>query len=521
MLCKIEVVSGGESRILSAERGCVLGEALAKNGIYYDAPCGGNGKCGKCAAAVSGALSAPEAEELRALGGREGLRLLCRARVEGDCRVALPEGGSMRIGIDGRSAGFATERWSASELGAAVDIGTTTVVCYLYELGSGRLVGTAGELNRQRAFGADVISRIDRCIKSPDGLAEQCALIRGQIRRMLGTLAPNPEKIGALAVAGNTTMEHLFAGLDPSGLGKLPFTPQSLFGEEHKCNFARELGISPEAEIFLLPAVSGYVGGDITASTMVAGLGGGKETAVMLDVGTNGEMSLAHGGRIFCCATAAGPAFEGADISCGMGGEPGAIDTVSLEGGRLRCSVIGGGTARGVCGSGLIDALACMLELGAVDETGRLLYADEAEDAAAEYIGEDGGGDPVFKLADGICLTGKDVRRLQLAKAAIAAGIATLLDCAGICEANVEKLYVAGGFGNHINPRSAGRIGLYPRGLTDKSVSIGNAAGSGASAVLLSRSARREITLLRDRMEYIELSKDKRFMEHYVEEMMF
>ena len=293
---------------------------------------------------------------------------------------------------------------------------------------------------------------------------------------------------------------------------------------------AESLGAADGADIWILPAVSGYFGGDAVAAAYAAGLNRTPDPTLMLDIGTNGEMALAASGRILCCAAAAGPAFEGANITCGMSGTTGAVCRVSLDAaGTLSYGVIGGGEARGICGSGLIDLLAALLELGAVDETGRLLPPEETPAAAKPYIrmyiynNPDGTvrSEPACFLTEDVFLTGRDVRALQLAKAAIAAGIATMLDEAGIAAEDVAALVIAGGFGNTIQPVSAGRIGLIPPCLTEKTVFIGNGALTGASAALCSESARTEIDHLSRRMTNVELSTDPRFMEHYIENMSF
>lgn len=526
MSCKVRVITAAGEMVLSGTAGETVHELLTESGVFIDAPCGGHGKCGKCLVFAAGELSPESDAEMRLLAGRRG-RLACMTKILGDCEITVPGGDeTMAVSVDGASIDFPFMPWGrVPGFGAAIDIGTTTVVCYLYDLMTGARLGTAGGLNLQRSFGADVISRISHCIKEPNGREELTGLILDQLKSMLKALA---EKAGgkstditALAVAGNTTMCHLFAALSPKKLAAIPFTPESLFGESFIPDLSSELSISPDSEVFILPAVSGFVGGDITGAALAAGLDRGQETALLIDIGTNGEMVLASENRLLCCATAAGPAFEGADICCGMGGANGAIGKVWLSDGGISFDVIGNTAPKGICGSGLVDALALMLDIGAVDETGRLLPQDEACEAAIPYLFETSGGETAFRITDNVHITGKDIRKLQLAKAAVAAGVRTLLDEAGLSFEQVERMYIAGGFGNHIDAVAAGKIGLYPKELTDKCVSIGNAAGMGAAAVLCSATARRAITALRDRMKYVELSTDPRFMNHYVEQMMF
>jgi uncharacterized 2Fe-2S/4Fe-4S cluster protein (DUF4445 family) len=526
MSCKVRVFTANGEITLDAEIGKSVHEILTDAGIFIDAPCGGRAECGKCVVLASGALSKENELELELLSGRQG-RLACIARVLGDCDITLPGGAEgVSVSTEGVATEFTFEPWGrVPGLGAAIDIGTTTVVCYLYDLRTGARLGTAGELNLQRSFGADVISRIAHCIKKPDGREELTGVILKQIRDMLKRLAEkagaSSTDITALCVAANTTMAHLFAGLSPEGLAAVPFVPESLFGEGFAPDLCRELGIAPGAEVFILPAVSGFVGGDITGAALAAGLGQNRQNALLLDIGTNGEIVLEYGGGMLCCATAAGPAFEGAGIFCGMGGAAGAISSVYLSGGEIAYKVIGDTAPKGICGSGLVDALCLMLAVGALDETGRLLRPGEAGDAAKPYLTETDSGEAAFKITGNIYITGRDVRALQLAKAAIAAGVHTLLDEAGLKVEDVQKMYIAGGFGGHIDSASAAEIGLYPKQLAGRCVSVGNAAGMGAAAVLCSAEARRAVSALRDKMRYIELSSDKRFMAHYVEQMMF
>ena len=509
----------GEPILCRTPVGQTLMAVLAAQGLAVDAPCGGNGRCGKCRVRAEGALSPRSTEEARLPAGE---RLACLAKVEGDCAVWVRATEDMRVETDG-----ALGTWpltAKNGLGAAIDIGTTTVVVYLYDLTTGERLATVGAENRQRAFGADVISRITYTMNDPDGLSCLCQTIRDQLIDLLtGTLTQsgrNWAELTEVCVAGNTVMAHLFANLSPSGLAKLPFTPATLFAS----NFAADptwLNLPNAAKLTVLPAVSAFVGGDITAASVAIGLGDATEPTILLDVGTNGEMALSADGRILCCATAAGPAFEGADIECGMSGTVGAIDTVAWGEDGLAFTVIGSQGAKGICGSGLIDLLAVLLELGAVDETGRLLPPDEAPECAFPYLRETDEGDVFFALTDTVYVTERDVRRLQLAKAAIAGGIATLLDEANLKAEAVVTVAIAGGFGAHLRPESAVKIGIYPRVWRDRAQSVGNAAGMGASAALLSGEAYKSAYALAETMQTIELSADPRFTEYYVEHMMF
>ncbi len=503
----LRVLWKGSEHIIHAELGETILAALQRGGITApDAPCGGNGKCKKCLVSV---------DDL-------GEVLACQTIVTGEHTVTIPEEhvGAV-IATDGVSVDFPLS--PADGLGAAVDIGSTTVVIHLYDRTNGVLLGTCSGVNRQRAFGADVISRIQYTIDRPDGLEHLTTAIRDQLREGMQQLCTQAgrkmEELTYVTIAGNTVMEHLYASLSPASIAVAPFTPLSLFGEDYK---GADFGLPEGARVYLAPAEAGYVGGDITAGILASGVYRAQKTVLFLDVGTNGEMALGSASEGFlCCATAAGPAFEGAAISQGMSAQDGAISRVELVDGALQVSVLGETQAEGICGSGLVDALAVMLQLGAVDETGRLLSPDEAPEAARPYLVE--GEDEVvsFRLTDQVAVNEKDVRQLQLAKAAIAAGIQTLLEECGKSEDDVEALYLAGGFGNYIRRESAAAIGLIPPSMLERIVGVGNSAGQGAVAVLLSEQARGELDQLPEKCRYVELSGHQGFSDNYIECMMF
>ncbi|BDF71238.1 hypothetical protein CE91St41_15350 [Oscillospiraceae bacterium] len=521
----ITVLRGDELRSIPAQPGEALLSALQRAGLHEpEAPCGGNGTCGKCLVEAWGALEPPSPAEARLLPPGGGRRLACRARVAGDCSVRLSAVEGARVALDGGPLPYPPDP-GREGLGAAIDVGTTTVACSLYDLGTGERLGALGELNAQRAFGADVISRIARCTGSPDGLALLTAAIREQLAGALARLCREAgrrtEEIQCIAAAGNTVMEHLLAGLSPASIAAAPFTPLSRFG----CSLpAADLGLpaAAGAQVYLAPAVAGYVGGDITAGLLASGACRAQRPVLFLDVGTNGEMAVGGRDGFLCCATAAGPAFEGAEISCGMSGTAGAVSRVWPEGETLRYTVIGGGAAAGICGSGLVDLLAVLLEWGAVDETGRLLPPGEAPAALRPYLEPSEDGGCAFRLfPSGPLLTAGDVRKLQLAKAAVAAGVRTLLDEAGLRAEEISALCLAGGFGGALHRESAAAIGLLPPALLPRTVCVGNSAAAGAAAVLLSGAARRELEALRARCHYLELSTCPAFSEHYIDCMSF
>jgi uncharacterized 2Fe-2S/4Fe-4S cluster protein (DUF4445 family) len=408
-------------------------------------------------------------------------------------------------------------------LGVAVDIGTTTVVCYFFDLARGTFLGIKSGINAQRSYGADVISRISTCIDDKDGLIILKNSIINQLNQMIDEFCAlnnfSSQNIFEITLAGNTTMLHIAAGISPANIANAPFIAATLFGDDYSIN---DIGfnINPDAFIRFLPCVASYVGADITAGMLCADLNKVKNPNLYIDIGTNGEIALALSNEIICCSAAAGPAFEGANIKFGVGGIAGAISSAEIENGELKYETIENKHAIGICGSGLIDLVAVLVNEGIIDETGRIVDEDETESPLVDRIFEVNNGQ-AFRVTDEIYLTGQDIREVQLAKAAIGAGIATLIHQASLTEKDIEKVFLAGGFGNHINPKSATQIGLLPKSLLPKIEAIGNAAGMGASMALLSDKSQIEIKKISEKCKYIELSGDKFFQDEYIEQMMF
>ncbi|MBR5868006.1 MAG: DUF4445 domain-containing protein [Clostridia bacterium] len=494
--------------------GITILDALSSLGIFHDAPCGGMGKCKKCTVSALGALSPVSTAEADL---PNGMRLACVARIEGDVTLTLSDELAAEIETGGLTRMLPPDRGDGYAI--ACDIGTTTVVCHLERLSDGSRLASLGELNRQRPYGADVISRISASLKEESFVAQHRAIVEEIEEMSLSLLRKHnlsPGDCRLVTIAGNTTMELLFAGVSPAPLAELPFTSPTLFGYDIPSPFTT---LSPE-RVFLFPCAESFVGGDITAAVLAAGFFCKDTPSLLLDIGTNGEMALGNKDRLTCAAAAAGPAFEGADISCGMSSLTGAIDTVSFNG-KLHFTTIGNAPAIGICGSGLIDALAVLLEMGAVDESGRLLPPDECEAEAEPYITEEDDGVVFHFYPSDVVITAGDIRKLQLATAAIRAGLETLLDDAGFSAADLDQLYIAGGFGSHIRLSSAVRIGMVPKDLFDKCIFMGNGAGEGASMVARSSHAEVETQSIHKKFEYLDLSTSPVWQDLYIEYMMF
>lgn len=418
-------------------------------------------------------------------------------------------------------------------LAAAVDIGTTTLATYLLDLNAGRAIAVAAGANPQSGYGADVISRISAIAENPANLPEMQRLVVGAINDLLAEAAAGASvalsAVYELVVAGNPCMLHLVAGVNPRHLAGSPYVP--VFSEMLELD-AAELGLklNPAARVCLLPGIGGYVGADIVADILATGLHRLAGTRLLIDVGTNGEMVLARDGRLITCATAAGPAFEGAHIACGMRAADGAIEHVSVEG-RFDLTVIGAhvkpGTPvvpAGLCGSGLLDAIAAMVRAGVVDASGRMQPAGSLPDAVGSRLFARNGS-TAFRLAGPpdrpIFVSQHDVRQVQMAKGAIGSGISILLGEFGLTHADLDEVLLAGAFGSYLFPESALITGLLPPVPLERVRAVGNTAGDGARLAALSAAARAEAVDIARTAGYIELSARKDFQDIFLKAIAF
>jgi uncharacterized 2Fe-2S/4Fe-4S cluster protein (DUF4445 family) len=486
-------------------------------------------------------LNAPTLEDqqsvlrrMRAAAGMDDLRVACEHLSV--AAAALEAGAELDTIIDtGEPALVAIERAPDRTeagmrlLGVAFDIGTTTVAGYLVDLGSHDVLASCSEANAQGDYGADVITRITAYgAGAPlhEAICEQLASLTRQLARDADVRS---EEIATAAIVGNTTMLHLLLDLDPSSMSRAPFMPVLTEGVTVPASDVC-LPLHPKATLRIPPGVSAYVGTDIVADLLSSGMDRHPGVSLLVDIGTNGEIVCGGEDGLVACSTAAGPAFEGATIRHGSGGVAGAINHVRREGATLVIETIGGVAPKSICGTGLMDAVAVLLADGVVDETGRF-DADAATGEAAELYRErivEVDGEPALVLADGesahgepIVLTQGDVRQVQLAKGAIAAGIRVLLDEAGVEPSDLQAIYLAGGFGTYVRPLAALRVGLLPDVEPERVVAVGNAAGAGAARVLVDRASGEEAQTIVDSCRYIELSGSAAFQTFYMEEMMF
>ncbi len=423
---------------------------------------------------------------------------------------------------------------TAHAFGLAVDIGSTTLVGTLIDLMSGRDLAVAARINPQTSFGDDVLSRIRKCREEAEGLPilrnAVLTAINGIVDDLCERTGTDSARIYESAFAGNTTMQQIFCGLDPSSLGELPFVPVSTMPLRFRAADL-DLAIHPEAQVFVFPQIGGFVGGDTVSGIIATRLDRLAKAALFVDIGTNGEIALSRDGRLIATSVAAGPAFEGARIVNGMRAAAGAIENVAI-GDTVQLHVIGETKAAGICGTGLIDAVAELLRHGIVDSTGRIVDPDEAPAALPPSIRARifrDRGENHFVLAEPdqsatgapLLLYQKDIRELQLANGAIRAGIRLLLKQENMTEADLEIVLLAGAFGNYIRKENALRIGMLPAVAPDRIRFVGNAASFGAKRALLAEAEKENAAAVVRKTRHIDLSRNPEFMNEFSMAMLF
>jgi uncharacterized 2Fe-2S/4Fe-4S cluster protein (DUF4445 family) len=419
--------------------------------------------------------------------------------------------------------------------GVAYDLGTTTVVATLLDLNTGTPLAVRSMLNKQQPFGADVISRISATMLDPLALDRLRSLAQATLSELTNEVCEdagiNPLHVYEVALAGNATMTQLVLGINPEPIGVAPFI---MVSADYPDVEASELGISihPGAKAVILPSLGAYVGGDIVAGALASGMDRDKRLRLFIDVGTNCEIILGNGEKILATAAPAGPAFEAASIRCGVRAASGAIETIKVEDGDLVIGTIEDAPPIGICGSGLVDACACLVQVGLLDHSGRFatdeVAASVAPKLAPRLLQKE--GERIFVLTwngevgdlnDCVYLTQRDVRELQFAKAAIATGWALLLEEFGVEPSEIQQVLLAGSFGSYLSPASAIKIGLVPKLSVLRIVSAGNVAGEGAKMTLLSAQERHGANALLQEIEYVELSDRADFNDKFVERLAF
>ena len=562
-----------EQKQIEVPDGTTILEAEIQAELCPDAPCGGQGKCGKCLVKVNGeivkACQTPVQGEMkvdtlissqkhailteglnRPVAFKPGLfihpvklekaiagdnrsdweRLVTEVRKTSGLKMAHVEPnlklaaslfdkrkeGEDWFAIHTRDSILELKKEKPKAYMTAFDIGTTTVVGYLMDAENGTVCAIESMMNPQAQYGADVIMRANYALEH--GVEALSSCIQTAIDELLHKLAKKkkiqPEEIYQVSIVGNTCMHHLFLGISPGSLVHAPYNPA--FSERLTLK-AKEYGlhIHPQAQLLMLPDIAGYVGADTCGCLLALRQDLKDEISLMIDIGTNGEMVLGNKEKMAACSTAAGPAFEGAKIECGMRGAAGAVDHVAYEDGSWTYTTVDHQPAIGLCGSGLIDLVAQLYKAGLIDEMGHLESGQENDSIFVLVPPEKAGNEK------GVYLTQKDVREVQLAKAAIAAGIQLLMKELGITEKEIQKIYIAGAFGNYMNPASACAIGLLPPELEHLVEPVGNAAGEGAKIALLNTDELEATDRLVKSIRFLELAASAEFQDTFVDELAF
>lgn len=482
------------------KRGTPLQDVLFPFGVEF--PCGGNAVCESCKVKVISGSLAMTLEQENILSRKEaeqGWRLACRCKAEGDITLEIAQWEAQILGDESRF-----EFKPREGFGIAIDLGTTTLAAQLLDLKSGNVLAVETGLNAQGRHGADVMSRISYAV-TEQGQPELESLIRRQLGEMITSLlrpaGVKGNEVIDVTIVGNTVMHHLFSGLDVGPLSMYPFDSQHLDQQRFSASQLGWTDISMAAVSFL-PAMGSFVGSDILAGILATNIHKSEDLVGLIDLGTNGEIVIGNKDKLLYCSTAAGPAFEGSCISMGMRATTGAISQVSLEKGLLQCRVLGNVPARGICGSGLVDSIAAGLATRGILEDGRI-------------VNENG----IFEVSPPVVLTQADIRELQVAKAAIAAGVKILTKNLGASLDDLTRIYLAGAFGNYIDRANASRIGLLPV-PAERITPTGNSALLGAKLALFDRTLD-SLAAIRDISTHVSLNLDKRFQDVFIEEMMF
>ncbi|MFA5424062.1 MAG: ASKHA domain-containing protein [Phycisphaerae bacterium] len=508
-----------DGKRVSIHAGASLLEAANFAGIILNSSCGGKGTCKKCTVLIE-----PDKKQV----------LACRYIIDCDLTVTVPAASKLyeqkilQHGIDRPVKPTYVKTGTETALGLAVDIGTTTVVAKLIDLITGRLLVAEADFNPQSIHGDDVVSRISYA-QSDENLSELQQLIVGCINnlidRLCKTTGSDRNDIFQMTAVGNTTMTHILLHLPVVQLGQAPYKAHLL----DACDItAKELNvkINPGANIRVVENIAGFVGSDTVAAALAVDINLAEKLTLLVDIGTNGELVSGDRNNLYAVSCAAGPALEGARISQGSRAAEGAIESVFINDKDIDVDVIGSKPPTTICGSGIIDAVAVMLDLGVLDSTGRIIKKSDLPPSISKRIITKN-NQPAFVIAftnDGqpaVVLTQQDVREVQLAKAAIAAGVKLLLKKLNITENDIDRILLAGAFGNYIKRASAIRIGLLPNIPEDKIQFVGNAASVGATMILLNTTSRELAGHLARKIQYLEIAHEKEFMNIYTGCMTF
>lgn len=534
-ICKLTFQSQGI--VVKVPIGTTIMEAINENNFQIDAFCNGKGECGKCLIKLKGNVNEPTEYELRLLESKieDGYRLACRTKVLGDVEVIFNEKSELNSLRDGKTRIYVfdppcvdTTNFNSKAYGLAVDIGTTSLVISLNDLlNMGIEIDTISTLNPQTRYGGDVITRINYAHESQDNLKKLNQLVIRGINDLIDQICKRnyliEDDIVHIVFAGNTVMLHLLAGIDPISLGIAPY---NMVFSDYRRLTSREIEVSGGSATFysLLPSLSAFVGSDILAGMIATGFHQLDGASLFIDIGTNGEIVANINGKLVATSSAAGPALEGMNIEYGCRAEDGAISRVKfMESGLISISTINDKSPIGICGSGLVDLVSELLKYGVINESGSFADIDEIPETFRNNIIEYKGRVAFVVDAKGnIVITQRDIREVQLAKGAIAAAIIVLFKYLKVEISSVEKIYIAGAFGYHLDAQALINIGLLPSTLKTSTIEfVGNTSKEGTRLCLISKKALEEINYLKTTIESVELSFVSEFQDIFVENMEF
>ena len=482
---KFRVVFQPSGSSVEVDPGTTVSDAARMAGVTIATPCGGAGRCGRCVVTID--------------GSSDDRVLACMTHVDRDMIVTVPEKDSSKViaAMDYMQTDIGGFSPMSGGLGLAVDIGTTTVALDIVDMSDGGCVASDSDVNGQKVIGDDVLSRIQYA--ADGGTGKMRDLVLSTINDLVSRNVDGG-RIESVYIAGNTTMEHIFAGIDPTPIREEPYMPVVVSSELRGSDSG--LSVSPDARVLTMPCISAYVGGDITSDIVYAGMDRSEGMSLLIDVGTNGEVALGNSDMMIVCSSSAGPAFEGGNLRSGMMARPGAIDSVSMEDGRIGYTVIGGVEPKGICGSGIIDLIAQLYLHGLIDKRGN--FTDSASITDGRFI-----------LHGDIGISEYEIKDVIMTKAAIFSAARSLVRNIGLEFTDLERIYIAGGFGNFINMESAIALGMFPDVDKDRFVYLGNSSLAGARAALISEDFRRRIDETFARMTYLDLSSDPVFYDEY------
>jgi uncharacterized 2Fe-2S/4Fe-4S cluster protein (DUF4445 family) len=508
-----------------AHPGQTLLEAAQNAGVGLASVCGGAGTCEECRVRLaSGQLTPPTMVEETIMSKADlsaGYRLACQAEPLGDVKLDIPPESltaAQRLQLDGFETFLELDPaiHSHGALGLAVDIGTTKLAAYLVNLETGETISRAGAMNPQIAYGEDIISRIAFAGRDKDGAKKLQSILMATLNGLLTAMCAEANVSSTTVLdgvlVGNTAMQQLFAGLPVDQLGHAPFVPATTNSLSLPA-MELGLGLGSGASVYLPPVIAGYVGADHLAMLLATRAWSSPHNVIALDIGTNTEIALISNGKITCCSCASGPAFEGAHIQEGMRAAPGAIERARWSDDKILWQTIEEKPPVGICGSGILDVVAALLDGGLVKPTGALKTRVESGYVLVPA--------PETGLGRDLVVTRKDIHEIQLAKSAIRSGVEVLLQEARLAFSNLDEFIVAGAFGTYLDVRSAVRTGMFPPLPVEKFRQVGNAAGVGAKQMLLSMKKRQETEQLANRINYVELTSRPSFTSFFIQNLSF